>query len=42
VVGELTEGLTVLSVSPTVEEIRQKIAPVAEGKEVAAYRGVGY
>jgi len=33
VVGELTEGLTVLSVSPTVEEIRQKIAKVAEGRK---------
>jgi len=33
VVGELTEGLTVLSVSPTVEEIRQQIAPVAEGRK---------
>jgi hypothetical protein len=33
VVGELTEGLTVLSVSPTIEEIRQKIAQVAEGRK---------
>jgi hypothetical protein len=33
VVGELTEGLTVLSVSPTAEEIAQKVAQVAEGKK---------
>jgi hypothetical protein len=33
VVGELTEGLTVLSVSPTAEEIVQKVAQVAEGKK---------
>lgn len=33
VVGELTEGWTVLSVSPTVEEIRQKVAQVAEGRK---------
>lgn len=33
VVGELTEGLTMLSVSPTTEEIAQRIAQVAEGKK---------
>jgi Uncharacterised protein family (UPF0236) len=32
VVGEVSDGLTVLSVSPTAEQIRQKIAPVAQGK----------
>jgi hypothetical protein len=33
VVGELTEGLTVLSVSPTAEEMAQKVAQVAQGKK---------
>jgi len=33
VVGELTEGLTVLSVSPSKEEIAQKVALVAPGKK---------
>jgi len=33
VVGELTKGLTVLSVSPTAEEIEQKVAQVAEGRK---------
>ena len=33
VVGELSEGLTVLSVSPTPEEIAQKVAWVAQGKK---------
>jgi hypothetical protein len=33
VVGELSEGLTVLSVCPTAEEIAQKVAQVAEGKK---------
>lgn len=32
VVGELAEELTVLSVSPTAEEIRRKITQVAQGK----------
>ncbi|HDN80138.1 MAG TPA: ISKra4 family transposase [Chloroflexi bacterium] len=32
VVGELTKGLTVLSVSPTAEEIAQRVAQVAEGR----------
>lgn len=32
VVGALTEGLTVLAVSPTAEEIQHKVAGVAEGK----------
>ena len=33
VVGELTEDLTVLSVSPSQEEIAQKVALVAQGKK---------
>lgn len=33
VVGELTEGLTVLSVSPSREELAQKVALVAQGKK---------
>lgn len=33
VVGEITEGLTVLSVSPTAAEIGQKVAQVATGRK---------
>jgi hypothetical protein len=33
VVGEVTQGLTVLSVSPTKEEIAQKVVEVASGKK---------
>jgi hypothetical protein len=33
VVGEIAEGLTVLSVSPTAEEIGQRIAQVAKGRK---------
>jgi hypothetical protein len=32
VVGEVSDGVTVLSVSPTAEQVRQKIAHVAQGK----------
>ncbi len=33
IVGELTEGLTVLEVSPSAEQIAQKVAQMAEGKK---------
>lgn len=33
IVGEVTEGLTVLDMSPSLEEIRQRVAKVAQGKK---------